>query len=45
MLDTIEGVSLLSIMEIVGPVLLALGLIYGGDGRELTQVRRFGSAA
>lgn len=30
MLDTIEGISLLSIMEIVGPALLALGLIYGG---------------
>jgi hypothetical protein len=29
MLSTLEGVSLLTLMEIVGPVLLALALAYG----------------
>jgi heme exporter protein D len=29
MLDTIQAMSLLAIMEIVGPVLLAAALIYG----------------
>ena len=29
MLDTIQGMSLLTIMEIAGPILLAAGLIYG----------------
>jgi hypothetical protein len=29
MLETIQSMSLLAIMEIVGPVLLALALIYG----------------
>ena len=29
MLDTIQGLSLLTIAEIVGPILLAAGLIYG----------------
>jgi hypothetical protein len=29
MLSTVEGVSLLTLMEIVGPVLLALALAYG----------------
>jgi hypothetical protein len=29
MLDTIQGITLLTIMEIVGPILLAIALIYG----------------
>jgi len=29
MLDTIQAVSLLTLAEIVGPVLLAVGLVYG----------------
>jgi hypothetical protein len=29
MLDTLQGMSLLTIMEIVGPILLAAALIYG----------------
>jgi hypothetical protein len=29
MLDTVQSVSLLTLVEIVGPVLLAAGLIYG----------------
>jgi hypothetical protein len=29
MLDTIQGLSLLTMAEIVGPILLALALIYG----------------
>jgi hypothetical protein len=29
MLDTVQSLSLLTLMEIVGPVLLAAGLIYG----------------
>jgi len=29
MLDTIEAVSLLTIMEIVGPILLGAALVYG----------------
>ena len=29
MLDTIQSLSLLTIAEIVGPILLAAGLIYG----------------
>lgn len=29
MLDTIQGMSLLTIMEVVGPILLGVGLIYG----------------
>ena len=29
MLDTVQGMSLLTIMEIVGPILLASALIYG----------------
>ena len=29
MLDTIQGMGLLTIMEIVGPILLAAGLVYG----------------
>ena len=29
MLDTPQGMSLLTVMEIVGPILLAAGLIYG----------------
>jgi len=29
MLDTLQSLSLLTIAEIVGPVLLAIGLIYG----------------
>jgi hypothetical protein len=31
MLSTLEGVSLLTLMEIVGPVLLALALLYGSS--------------
>jgi hypothetical protein len=29
MLDTVQSVSLLTVAEIVGPILLAAGLIYG----------------
>jgi hypothetical protein len=29
MLETVQSMSLLAIMEIVGPVLLAVGLVYG----------------
>ena len=29
MLETIQALSLLTLMEIIGPILLGLGLIYG----------------
>jgi len=29
MLDTFQGISLLTLAEIVGPILLAAGLVYG----------------
>ena len=29
MLDTVQSLSLLTMMEIVGPIVLAIGLIYG----------------
>ena len=29
MLDTVQSMSLLTVLEIVGPILLAAGLIYG----------------
>jgi hypothetical protein len=29
MLDTLQGISLLTLAEIVGPIVLAIGLIYG----------------
>ena len=29
MLETIQAMSLLTIMEIIGPILLGMGLIYG----------------
>jgi hypothetical protein len=29
MLDTVQGMSLLTMMEILGPIVLAIALIYG----------------
>jgi len=29
MLDTVQGMSLLTLVEIIGPVLLGAGLVYG----------------
>ena len=38
MLDTVQSLSLLTMMEIVGPIVLAIGLIYGiYHGRRRSQ--------
>jgi hypothetical protein len=40
MLETMQPLSLLTLMEIIGPILLGVGLIYG-----IVQIRRRSRAA
>jgi hypothetical protein len=40
MLSTLEGVSLLTLMKIVGPILLALALAYGISKASRRSLRR-----
>jgi hypothetical protein len=43
MLETIEAMSLLTVMEIVGPILLAVALVYGAVQWSSRRGRRMGA--
>lgn len=45
MLETVQSVSLLTIAEIVGPVLLAAGLVYGIYHSRRRRTRQLKSTA